>query len=82
MKKIAVGLDIAGCRGELSYEWEKHSTESADASKCPVLKIIGTGSGWAKETNGPVKINPVPNRPTVLVTGPGGWKITGPENIG
>ncbi len=47
----------------------------------PVLDIIGTGKGWAKETQGSVVITGSGKRTVVKVTGPGGWKIIGPESI-
>jgi hypothetical protein len=55
---------------------------SSKAGLGPVMEIVGDGEGWAKETNGSVVIHPVPGRTTVEVSGPGGWKITGPETIG
>lgn len=47
----------------------------------PVVKIIGNGVGWAKETNGQVTITGTGERTVVEVSGPGAWKIKGKETF-
>ncbi len=76
MRKFSVFGGYGDINGGMSYEWEKRITNLD-----PVVDIIGNGTGWAKETYGPVVIKADGIHTMIRVTGPGGWKIVGPETI-
>lgn len=76
MPKIGAFGGIGDVHGGASYEWGATSPVLG-----PVVDIIGTGNGWAKETYGPVVIRGNGQQTMVRISGPGGWKIVGPETI-
>lgn len=80
MKKISISGGFSGFNAGGSYEWDGKNGEQNPLS--PVMDIQGTGQGWTKVTKGNVKINSVPGRTTVRISGPGGWYIQGNEQIG
>jgi hypothetical protein len=84
-KKVTVFGGVDNISGGLSFEWgankkldESNSEETDDK---PVVHIIGDGNGWAKESNGSVKITGNGLQTMVKISGAGGWKINGPEEI-
>lgn len=75
MPKISLFGGYEEWNGGMGFEWGRTSPSD------PILDIHGTGNGWAKETHGPVRITGNGSRTVVRITGPRGWKITGPETI-
>ena len=76
MRKLTIFGGTNDINAGASFEWN-----NATRSLGPVVDIIGTGEGWAKETYGPVIITGNGKQTMVRVTGPGAWKIVGGETI-
>lgn len=76
MPKFNIFGGIGDINGGISYAWDQISSMLG-----PVVDILGTGNGWAKETHGPVVIKSNGRQTMVRVTGPDGWRIIGGEII-
>ena len=76
MKKLSFLGGIGDFNAGARYEWDATSP-----SPGPVVDIIGTSNGWAKETYGPVVIRGNDRQTMVRISGLGGWKIVGSETI-
>ncbi|KKU12801.1 MAG: hypothetical protein UX98_C0004G0009 [Parcubacteria group bacterium GW2011_GWA2_47_26] len=76
MSEFSIFGGIGDITGDIRYAWNQ-----VPSALGPVVDIIGTGNGWAKETYGPVVIRGNGRQTMARVSGPGAWKIVGEETI-